>query len=105
MGAGAGTARAGAGDHALLVQQLLDEQVNPAVAAHGGRIVLDAISGGNVQLRFEGGCQGCAMAEVTLRQGVEPMIREIAPQTVAVNDVTDHPAGTAPYFRTRKGPA
>jgi Fe-S cluster biogenesis protein NfuA len=106
---GAGTPAAGAaepgaaGAPASRIQALLDTRINPALAAHGGRAILDAVREGTVSLRFEGGCQGCAMAEVTLRQGIEPMIRECAPHTVAVRDVTDHPAGTSPYFKTRKG--
>ncbi|HEX9583161.1 MAG TPA: NifU family protein [Gammaproteobacteria bacterium] len=58
-----------------------------------------------VYIRFEGGCQGCAMADVTLRQGVEVMIKEQVPEIVAVVDVTDHAGGTNPYFKTKKGPA
>jgi Fe-S cluster biogenesis protein NfuA len=105
---GAGEPAAGAGhgaadEPASRIQALLDARINPALAAHGGRAILDAVREGTVSLRFEGGCQGCAMAEVTLRQGIEPMIRECAPHTVAVRDVTDHPAGTSPYFKTRKG--
>ena len=92
-------------DQRARVERVLASRINPAVAAHGGRILVDAVRDGSVYLRFEGGCQGCAMAEVTLRQGVEPLIREAAPETVAVVDVTDHPAGAAPFFRTRKGPA
>jgi len=95
------TAVAGA-DAASRIQALLDMRINPAVSAHGGRVILVAVHDGSVRLRLEGGCQGCAMAEVTLRQGIEPMIREAAPDTVAVLDVTDHPAGTAPFFKTRK---
>jgi len=100
----------GAGDDAGDVRErhlrrLLEEQVNPAVAAHRGRVVLEALDGDDVLLRFEGGCQGCAMAEVTLRQGVEPLIREAVPGLRAVRDVTEHAAGTEPWFRTRKGPA
>ena len=53
-------------------------------------------------LRLEGGCQGCAMADLTLRQGVEVMIKERVPEIVAVVDVTDHAAGRAPYFKTKK---
>jgi cystathionine gamma-synthase len=106
VGAGEPAAGAGpgaAGDPASRIQALLDARINPALAAHGGHAILDAVHDGTVSLRFEGGCQGCAMAEVTLRQGIEPMIRECEPHTVAVRDVTDHPAGTAPYFKTRKG--
>ncbi len=102
---GADPSAEGAGALEAEVQRLLEETINPAVAAHGGRIALEAVHEGTVRLRMEGGCQGCAMAEVTLRQGVEPMLREHAPELVAVVDVTDHPSGTRPYYKTRKGPA
>jgi cystathionine gamma-synthase len=85
------------------VQWVLDERINPAVVAHGGAIRLEAIEAGTAHLRFEGGCQGCAMAEVTLRQGVEVLLREHVPGLIGVMDVTDHPAGRTPYFKTRKG--
>ena len=86
------------------VRRVLNEAINPAVAAHGGHIRLDRIKEGVAYVRLEGGCQGCAMAEVTLRQGVEVMIKERVPEIVGVLDVTDHGAGTDPYFKTSKGP-
>lgn len=85
------------------VQTVLDDRINPAVKAHGGVIRLEAVDGGTARVRFEGRCQGCAMAEVTLRQGVEVLLREQVPDLVDVIDVTDHPAGHNPYFKTRKG--
>ena len=87
------------------VKRILDSQINPAVRAHGGLIELMSIEGGTASIRFEGGCQGCAMADVTLRQGVEVIIKEQVAEIVAVVDVTDHAGGTKPYFRTRKGPS
>ncbi len=98
------SAPAVSGDAAARLQALLDDEINPAVAAHGGRIALADFAAGVVQLRLEGGCQGCAMAEMTLRQGVEPMIGAILPE-VTVVDVTDHAAGQNPYFKTKKGGA
>ncbi len=95
----------GSGDAAARLQSLLDDEINPAVAAHGGRIVLAELADGVARLRLEGGCQGCAMAEMTLRQGVEPMLRAALPEIVAVVDMSDHAAGKAPYFKTRKGGA
>ena len=85
------------------VQDVLDERINPAVKAHGGSISLESVDNGMAHIRFEGGCQGCAMAEVTLRQGVEVLLREHVPALIGVMDVTDHPAGRTPYFKTRKG--
>ena len=85
------------------VQDVLDTRVNPAVKAHGGAIRLEAVEDGTARLRFEGRCQGCAMAEVTLRQGVEVLLREHVPALTGIIDITDHPAGRDPYFKTRKG--
>ncbi len=62
------------------------------------------VEDGTAYIRFEGRCQGCAMAEVTLRQGVEVMIKEQVPEIVTVVDVTDHASGTNPYYKTKKGP-
>ena len=87
------------------VQRILDLQINPAVSAHGGCIKLVSIEGGTANISFEGGCQGCAMADVTLRQGVEVMIKEQVAEIVAVVDVTDHASGANPYFKTKKGPS
>ncbi|MFP6749578.1 MAG: PLP-dependent transferase, partial [Alphaproteobacteria bacterium] len=84
------------------VQALLDELFNPAIAGHGGKVVLDRMEDGAVFLRLEGGCQGCAMAELTLRQGIEPVLKKQLPGIHAVIDVTDHGAGSAPYFKTKK---
>ena len=86
------------------VQRVLDQQINPAVRAHGGFIRLVEIKDDTAYVRFEGGCQGCAMADVTLRQGVEVMIKEEVGDIVAVVDVTDHASGSSPYFITKKGP-
>jgi Fe-S cluster biogenesis protein NfuA len=84
------------------VQGLLDDVINPAIKAHGGGVVLNRIEGDTVFLNFEGGCQGCAMAELTLRQGVEPILVAQIPKILAIVDETDHAAGTAPYFKTKK---
>ncbi|MDP6343148.1 MAG: NifU family protein [Alphaproteobacteria bacterium] len=84
-------------------QLVLDELVNPAVASHGGVVRLVELKENVAHVRFEGRCQGCAMADVTLRQGVEPMIREQLPDIVAVVDATDHAGGRDPYFKTKKG--
>lgn len=87
------------------VNQVLDEQINPAVRTHGGLIRLVSIEGDTACVRLEGGCQGCAMADVTLRQGVEVAIKDRVPGIVAVVDITDHAAGKNPFFKTRKGPS
>ena len=87
-------------DRALLseVEALLDQQINPAVAAHGGHIAADRVEGGTVYLRMSGGCQGCAASSATLRQGVERMLRAALPQIGEIVDVTDHAAGSNPFY-------
>ncbi|MGA1118845.1 MAG: NifU family protein [bacterium] len=81
------------------VRQVLDEQVNPMVASHGGVVSLSRIENGEVFLRFGGGCQGCGMVDVTLKQGVEVMMKESVPDIVAIHDATDHDSGSNQYYR------
>jgi Fe/S biogenesis protein NfuA len=90
------------GDVAQRVIQLLDRQVNPSIAAHGGRAELVAVEQGTAYLRLGGGCQGCAMATVTLSQGIETAIIQAVPEITSVVDVTDHQSGTNPYFEAEK---
>ena len=80
------------------VWEVLEHQVNPAIASHGGRVRLVGVQDKKVFVRMEGGCQGCGMAMVTLRQGVEVMIKEALPEIEEVVDVTDHSKGTNPYY-------
>ena len=80
------------------VREVLDSQVNPAIAAHGGQIDLVDVQSSDVYLEMSGGCQGCALSRMTLRQGVERMLREAIPEIDAVHDVTDHAGGQNPYF-------
>ncbi len=80
------------------VKELIDTQVNPAVASHGGFVELVDVKKNNVYLQLGGGCQGCGMANVTLRQGIEKMIRQYVPQVGSILDVTDHASGTNPYY-------
>ena len=75
------------------VTQLLAEQVNPAVATHQGKIKLVRVENDTVYVRLEGGCQGCAMADVTLRQGIEPLLKERIPEIVSLVDETNHSQG------------
>jgi Fe-S cluster biogenesis protein NfuA len=86
------------GELADRVRQVLDEDIAPAIAAHRGRIVLVGMDQGRVSLRLEGGCQGCSLAAVTVRQGIEPLLRTRVPEIVGVTDVTDHAAGTEAFF-------
>lgn len=80
-------------------QQLLDEQINPAIAAHGGYITLYEVKDGNAYVEFGGGCQGCGMANVTLKQGVEAIVQDTIPEIKGIYDVTDHASGTNPYYQ------
>jgi Fe/S biogenesis protein NfuA len=90
------------GDVAQRVIQVLAQQVNPTIAAHGGRAELVAVEQGTAYLRLGGGCQGCAMATVTLSQGIETAIIQAVPEITSVVDVTDHQSGTNPYFEAAK---
>jgi Fe/S biogenesis protein NfuA len=80
------------------VREVLDSQVNPAIASHGGKIDLVDVRETEIYLEMSGGCQGCAMSRMTLRQGVERMLRQSVPEITAVHDVTDHASGVNPYF-------
>jgi Fe-S cluster biogenesis protein NfuA len=91
-----------AGSLAEQASRILDTEVNPAIAAHRGRVVLTGADDGWVRIRLEGGCQGCSLAEVTVRQGIEPLLRARLPGLVGVADVTDHEAGTQPFFSPEK---
>jgi Fe/S biogenesis protein NfuA len=90
------------GDVAQRVGQILAEQINPSIATHGGYAELVAIEDSTAYLRLSGGCQGCAMAPVTLTQGIEVAITGAAREITRVVDVTDHASGTNPYFETAK---
>lgn len=80
------------------VQDLLDQQVNPGVASHGGSISLEKVLDGTAYLSMGGGCQGCSSAQLTLRQGVEQMIKAAIPEITRIVDVTDHASGENPYY-------
>lgn len=84
---------------AAKVQELLDDKINPQVASHGGRVMLADVQETKVFLRFGGGCHGCGMSDVTLKQGIEVMIREAVPEVTEILDTTDHASGANPYYR------
>ena len=90
------------GDVAQRVLQVLEQQINPSIAAHGGRADLVAVEDDSAYLRLSGGCAGCGMAAVTLSQGIEVVLRESVPEITRVIDVTDHAAGTNPYYEAAK---
>jgi Fe-S cluster biogenesis protein NfuA len=92
----------GGGTLAEQARRVLDTEVNPAIAAHGGHVTIAGVDQGWVRIRLEGGCQGCSLAEVTLRQGIEPLLRARLPGLAGLIDVTDHQAGTEPFFSPAK---
>ena len=93
------------GGDATLVEQvryLLESDVNPALASHGGRVTLEEItSDGVVVLRFGGGCHGCGMVDETLKHGIEKTLLAKVPGVTAVRDATDHASGENPYYAPR----
>ncbi|MBL4740838.1 MAG: NifU family protein [Sneathiella sp.] len=80
------------------IRILLETRINPAIAAHGGYITLIDILGDTAYVEMAGGCQGCGMADATLKQGVEVEIKKSVPSIEAVLDVTDHAGGANPYY-------
>ena len=88
------------GSPAEKLQQLLDQHINPSLAAHGGYAELVKMQGTAAHILMGGGCQGCAMSAATLRQGIEVMIAEAIPEITEIVDVTDHEAGENPFFES-----
>ena len=88
---------------AQAIQQLIEERINPAVAAHGGHIDLLDVTDDSIYIHMGGGCQGCGMANVTLKHGIEGMIQEHFPEIKNIVDTTDHASGTNPYYESSKG--
>ncbi|MFQ5840383.1 MAG: NifU family protein [Nitrospinota bacterium] len=84
------------------IEKLFDESINPAVAMHGGYVELLDVKDQTVFVRMAGGCQGCGMADVTLKQGIERLIFEEVPEVTEVLDVTDHATGNNPYYTPGK---
>ena len=85
------------------VQHLLDTAINPAVESHGGFVELIDVKDKVVYLAMGGGCQGCGMADVTLKPGITTLIQDEVPGVAEVLDVTDHAAGRNPYYTPSKG--
>ena len=86
------------------VRWLVDHEINPQLASHGGNVAVEEVTAeGVVVLRFGGGCHGCGMADVTLKQGIEKALLEKVPGVTAVRDATDHATGTAPYIKRSSG--
>jgi len=86
-------------ERARRVQEVIDQRINPSIAAHGGYVTLLDVRDEVAYISFGGGCQGCGMVDVTLKQGVQVMIKEAVPELRDVLDTTDHAAGTNPYYQ------
>ena len=84
------------------VQELIDSTINPAVAGHGGFVQLVDVKDNRVYIQMGGGCQGCGAADVTLKAGIERLIKEELPEIEEVLDSTDHASGTNPYYTPAK---
>ncbi len=86
--------------NAQKIQELLDNEINPGVASHGGFIELIDVKGPRAFIKMHGGCHGCGMSKVTLKQGVETRIKDALPEILEVVDVTDHTSGENPYYNS-----
>ena len=84
------------------IQQVIENQVNPAIASHGGGAELVSVDGTIAYLRLFGGCQGCGLAQVTLKQGIERILLDSIDELTQVVDVTDHASGEDPYYESQK---
>ena len=84
------------------VQELIETSINPAVAGHGGYVELLDVKDNIVYLQIGGGCQGCGAADITLKAGIERLIKEEIPEIVEILDTTDHAAGANPYYTAGK---
>ncbi len=80
------------------ITQLLDQNVNPMLASHGGFATLVGVEGHTAYVTMGGGCQGCAMSQATLTEGIQRAILEAIPEITEVVDATDHAAGDNPFF-------
>jgi Fe/S biogenesis protein NfuA len=82
----------------IQVQQVIDEYINPGIAGHGGWVVLREVREQSIYVEMGGGCQGCGLSAVTLRQGIERAIREAVPAVQEIIDITEHGEGENPYY-------
>ncbi len=90
------------GDLFRQMQKIVETKINPGIASHGGRMELVAIKGTSVYIRMSGGCLGCGAASITLKQGIERIIRSAFPDVTDVIDISDHSAGGNPYYKPQK---
>jgi Fe/S biogenesis protein NfuA len=84
------------------IQEVIDSMINPAVAGHGGFVELIDVQDDRVYLAMGGGCQGCGAADITLKAGIERLLKEEIPEIAEVLDTTDHAAGSNPYYTPGK---
>lgn len=89
-------------DLAMRLQELIDQNINPGIAAHGGYVTLLDLKDRVAYLEMGGGCQGCGLAAVTLTQGIEVAVREALPEIERIVDTTDHAGGDNPYYAPQK---
>ncbi len=95
-----GDAPADDADLDVRVRYVLESEINPSLASHGGMVTLvDVIDQTEIVLQFGGGCQGCSMVDQTLKHGVEKTLRQRCPEISRIHDATDHQSGTNPYFQ------
>ncbi len=80
------------------VQEVIDEELNPGLASHGGGVDLIDVQGSTVFVSLSGGCQGCASAKTTMKHGIEQILRDRIPEITGIVDVTDHSSGDNPYY-------
>ena len=88
---------------AAQVASVLEHHINPSIAAHGGHAHLVGVQDDVVFVALGGGCQGCSMASVTLKQGIEQILKQAIPRIKAVVDATDHALGHNPFYTSDKG--
>jgi len=81
------------------VVKVIDEEINPGIAGHGGFVSLIDVKGNDVMIQMGGGCQGCGMANVTLKDGIEVSLKKAIPEIGGIYDVTDHAGGKNPFYQ------
>ena len=80
------------------VQDIIDTEINPGIASHGGSVTLNSVKDNTAYITLNGGCQGCGSADITLKHGIERMITSGAPEITRIVDTTDHASGENPYY-------
>jgi len=81
------------------VVKVIEEEINPGIASHGGFVSLVDVKGNDIMIQMGGGCQGCGMANVTLKDGIEVALKKAIPEIGGIYDVTDHAGGQNPFYQ------